>query len=75
MINGCNNRPRPVAGAPVDVQDGYRDIMDGMGNLVTVASYVQAPFRMSTDCQYDASARDQGCAGCQHAPHLRGAAA
>jgi hypothetical protein len=68
-MNGCHNRPRPIAEAPVIVQDGwYSSVLhenDAIPRLTAV------PFRMSTECRYDASATDKGCAGCEHAPHLR----
>lgn len=77
MINGCNNRPRPVANKPLQVQDGY---VLGMftyeaGHTDRIDRMVTVPYVMSTDCQYGASATDPGCAGCTHAPHLRHLAA
>lgn len=72
--NGCNNRPRPEAGKPLLVQDGYFNTVDeGWGNLSRRARYHTVPFTMYTECQYDASATDPGCSGCAHAPHLKAA--
>lgn len=68
-LYACHNRPRPVAGAIThQAQDGWRmhNIHDG---AVTIRSAVPVDIRhvMSTDCRYDASATDPGCAGCEHA--------
>lgn len=75
-LNGCNNQPRPVAGAPMLVQDGYEPaVNEGWGWFSRTPRYRQIPHVMSTDCRYDASATDPGCAGCRHAPHLQQGAA
>lgn len=67
MKNGCNNRPRPAAGKPLLVQDGYVDNYSPIYATATrTARWVFKPFVMSTECKYDASATDPGCAGCQH---------
>lgn len=72
FLYGCNNGTRPVEGAPIIVQDGYREIMCALtGDMVRVPNWTTIPYRMSTDCTYDASATDPGCKGCAHAPHLR----
>ncbi len=68
MSYGCHNKPRPVAGAPLAVQDGY---VAGVfeyesGHTDRLARMVTVPFRMSTECKYDATGTDKGCAGCQH---------
>jgi hypothetical protein len=70
---GCNNGKRPVANAPILVQDGWHtgifDYEDGSSDRIP--RMVPIPFVMSTECQYDASATDSACKGCAHAPHLR----
>lgn len=60
-LNGCHNKPRPTAATTHQAQDGWLSFEGSrLPNLVPV------PFRMSTTCQYDKSATDPGCAGCQH---------
>jgi hypothetical protein len=69
---GCNNGKRPLANAPILVQDGYFGTYDPKYAAVTrTPKWVTIPFVMSTECQYDASATDPACKGCAHAPHLR----
>jgi hypothetical protein len=60
---GCHNKPRPIANAPLIVQDGYHP-----GPPDTrIALMVEAPFRMNTDCQYTKThASDPQCSGCVH---------
>lgn len=58
MRNGCYNKPRPVAGAPLQVQDGYS--ADGTRRMVTV------PFVMEPGCQYTLRTPDPRCDGCEH---------
>jgi hypothetical protein len=65
---GCWNKPRPVAGKPILVQDAYYSmppVPDGQTCLSL--RYVTVPFAMSTDCQYTQQHRtDPHCAGCTH---------
>lgn len=58
MKNGCHNKPRPVAGKPLQVQDGYHP--SGVRRMVTV------PFVMEPGCQYTKMTPDPRCAGCVH---------
>lgn len=64
---GCHNKPRPAADSSYKAQDGYYS--DFWGNRiepkwVSIKS-VFGPDRIG--CQYDKSATDAACAGCQHA--------
>lgn len=66
---GCHNKPRPTTGTPIKVQDGYHA---GMFSYESGASdrlprMVSVPYVMSTTCQYDKSATDTSCKGCQWA--------
>jgi len=73
---GCHNKPRPTAGAPLNVQDGY---VTGVFEYESGASdridrIVQVPFAMTSDCQYTRQhAADPECSGCvernQHGKH------
>lgn len=66
-LNGCHNKPRPTAESTYPAQDGYIDAVKSAGGEPTrLPRVVQVPHRMSTTCQYDKSATDAGCAGCQH---------
>lgn len=58
MLNGCHGRPRPVAGKPLQVQDGWHS--NGRRRMVTV------PFTASVPCQYAKTTPDPRCAGCVH---------
>lgn len=67
-LNGCHNRPRPVAGKPLPVQDGY---VYGMFEYESGASdriprMVTVPFVMKPECQYTLTTPDPRCAGCVH---------
>lgn len=69
MSYGCHNMPRPTAGAPLQVQDGYhRGIFDYEdGSSDRVSRMVTVPFVMSTACQYtQGHPADPGCSGCRH---------
>jgi hypothetical protein len=76
-LYACHNQPRPTAGAPLQVQDGYHTGLFAYenGSSDRIARMVTVTHVMSTECRYDGSARDPGCAGCQHAAHLRQGAA
>lgn len=71
---GCHSKPRPVAGMPLEVQDGYHTRMFSYesGASDRIARMVTVPHVMSTACQYDRSQADQACFGC---PHQKGALA
>jgi hypothetical protein len=72
FLYGCNNGKRPVANAPILVQDGYFGGYDPVhAAIARTPKWVTIPFVMSTECHFDASANDPGCKGCAHAPHLR----
>jgi hypothetical protein len=60
----CHNMPRPIAGTPLQVQDGWTEIMDGQSRIPRM---ITVPFVMSTGCNYDAMAEDKNCAGCNQA--------
>jgi len=68
-IYGCHNKPRPVAGAAILVQDGY---VSGMfeyesGNTDRIDRMVTTSYVMSTPCQYTKQhASDPECSGCAH---------
>jgi len=68
-IYGCHNKPRPVIGAPINVQDGYHvgifDYEDGTSDRID--RIVQVPYGMSTPCQYTKlHVADPQCSGCVH---------
>jgi hypothetical protein len=67
-LYGCNNKPRPVAGAPLQVQDGYFGTYDpAHAATVRLARWIIAPYAMSTECQYTKQhASDPQCSGCVH---------
>jgi hypothetical protein len=59
-IYQCHNMPRPIAGTPLQVQDGYYQ----HGNSTRMPRMVTVPFVMSTGCNYDATTTDPHCKGC-----------
>lgn len=64
-IYGCHNKPRPVIGSRLVVQDGYG--YGAMFNNDRIARMVEIPFVMSEACQYTKMhATDKLCAGCIH---------
>lgn len=64
---GCHNKPRPVADAPLIVQDGYHQFRNQQNVPVKVPRYVEAPYVMTTDCQYTRQhGSDPHCSGCMH---------
>lgn len=65
-LNGCHNKPRPVAGAPLQVQDGWATFAAGGGRTVRVPHMVTVPFVMQPECQYTLTTPDPRCAGCVH---------
>ncbi len=68
QLNGCHNKPRPVAGKPLQVQDGWHagifDYEDGTGDRIP--RMVTVPFVLSSECQYTKTTPDPRCAGCVH---------
>lgn len=69
MINGCNNNPRPSRERTYPVQDGWRYVATAAG-ITREPIIIEQKFVMEEACVYVASATDQGCSGCVHAPHL-----
>lgn len=67
MMYGCHNKPRPVKGASVRAMDGYRVSYTAAKTGTMVICWKSIPFTMSTECQYDKSATDTSCKGCQWA--------
>jgi hypothetical protein len=66
-VYGCHNRPRPTAGSSYLAQSGYDPtVNEGWGWFSRQPRYVEIKHTMSTDCRYDASATDRGCAECVH---------
>ncbi len=66
-LNGCHNKPRPTAESTYPAQDGWYDLRElRFGRPGRVARTVAIKHTMSTTCQYDKSATDVGCRGCQH---------
>lgn len=66
-LNGCHNRPRPVAGTPLLVQDGWIEIPLAAGLGATrVPNMVTVPFVMNPGCQYTLRTPDPRCTGCDH---------
>jgi hypothetical protein len=68
-LYGCRNKPRPTAGAGIRVQDGWvYGIFDyEAGHTDRIARIVEAPYAMSTECQYTKThAGDAQCTGCAH---------
>lgn len=64
---GCHNKPRPVAGAVThQAQAGWAVFRDGYNRPCPVPVYIDIKHVMSTECRYDASAKDARCTGCQH---------
>lgn len=64
---GCHNKPRPIADAPLIVQDGYHQFHNQQNVPVKVPRYVEAPYVMTTDCQYTQQhGSDAQCSGCVH---------
>jgi len=63
MKNGCFDKPRPVAGARLQVQDGWHE--SHLSNT-RYPRMVTVPFVLSTDCQYTLTTPDPRCAGCVH---------
>lgn len=65
---GCHNKPRPIAGGITHVaQNGWTESrLDFRGNIRRSPVYIDIKHTMSTECRYDAAAKDPGCAGCQH---------
>lgn len=63
---GCHNRPRPTGFSFYQTQDGYKlDSVTG-ARIGPVYTTVWSSFG-TTGCQYDKSATDAKCAGCEHA--------
>lgn len=72
---GCHNKPRPVTGAVThQAQDGwqYVDVLCAIpyesprDEPTRIPVMVDIKHTMSTECRYDASAKDARCTGCQH---------
>lgn len=62
---GCHNRPRPTADSSYQTQNGYET--DFLGRRIRpVYKAIKSAFG-TTSCQYDKSATDAACAGCEHA--------
>jgi hypothetical protein len=60
----CHNKPRPIPGARLAVQDGWRDLSNGLSRYPNM---VTTPFVMSPECKYTQQhAGDPECAGCVH---------
>lgn len=65
--NGCHNRP-PLGERTHPVQTGWVMVQDDDIGILTRSPIMvnQASDRMTTDCQYSRSTRDDpGCAGCK----------
>jgi hypothetical protein len=67
-VYGCFDKPRPVAGAPLFVQDGYFGTFDPAQTAAArLARWIVIPYVMSTECQYTKQhASDPQCSGCKH---------
>lgn len=60
---GCWNKPRPVIGKPIIVQNGWMQFADG----VRLPETTTTPYVMSEPCQYTQQhASDPRCSGCVH---------
>lgn len=61
---GCHSKPRPTAGAPIEVQDGYIENLFGRDRIDRI---VEIPYVMTVPCQYTVRhPADPECAGCPH---------
>lgn len=78
---GCYNKPRPVKGTPLPVQNGWNSVLVNSsvdiygpigvtkphaGQLIRVPHMETVPFVMEEPCMYDRSDADAFCKGCKH---------
>lgn len=66
-IYGCHDEPRPIAGAPLLVQDGYiYGLFDHeAGHADRIARMIEVPYVMTVPCQYTQhNPSDKECDGC-----------
>lgn len=63
---GCHNRPRPTAETSYPAQDGWQGGVTLRQTSTRLPVIVPVTHVMSTTCQYDKSAVDQRCGGCEH---------
>lgn len=65
---GCHNRPRPTAASSYIAQAGWVGVKGGSLGTQRHPIHVEIMSAFgTTDCQYDKSATDAACAGCNHA--------
>jgi hypothetical protein len=70
MTYGCHNKPRPTKESGYIAQGGWREYKDQQGRPVKMPVHVEVKSAFgTTTCQYDKSATDSSCKGCQWGNH------
>lgn len=65
---GCHNKPRPTKDSNYIAQSGWLHMRDGFGAPCPMPVYTDIKSAFGTTaCQYDKSATDKSCKGCQWA--------